>query len=84
MTQPQVIEGTPQEIQECLKSLNGNMRLTLIVPADSEQEGMLKNLHHATPKERVRALDDIAEMNREIPALPNEAFKRENLYEERF
>jgi predicted nucleic acid-binding protein len=29
-------------------------------------------------------LDEIAAMNRDLPALPNEAFNRENLYEERF
>jgi len=84
MTQPQVIEGTPKEIQDHLKSLNGNTRLMLIVPAEKEQEEATKNLHHATPEERARALDEIAEMNRDLPVLPDEAFRRENLYEERF
>jgi hypothetical protein len=83
MTRPQVIEGTPEEIQDHLKTLNSNMRLTLIVPAQSEQGEMPKNLHHATPEERARALDEIAEMNRDLPVLPPEAFRRENLYEER-
>ena len=83
MTQPQVIEGTPKEIRDHLKGLNGKTRLTLIVPAESDQEETPQNLHHASPEERARALDGIAEMNRDIPALPPEAFRRENLYEER-
>jgi hypothetical protein len=82
MAQPQVIQGTLQEIQDCLKGLNGNMRLTLIVPAEEEQEEPPKNFHHATPEERARALDEIAEMNRDLPILPPEAYNRESLYEE--
>ena len=57
MTQAQVIEGTPKEIQDHLKTLNGNMRLTLIVPAESEQVEALKNLYHATPEE-LQAIDE--------------------------
>lgn len=83
MTQPQVIKGTPQEIQDYLQGLEGNTRLTLIIPAEGEQEETPKNLHHATPEERARALDEIAEMNRNLPVLPPEAFRRENLYEDR-
>ncbi len=84
MTQPQVIEGTPTEIQDHLKGLNGNTRLTLIVPADGEQQETPKNLHHATPEERARALDEIAAMNKDVPVLPPEAYNRESLYEESF
>ena len=83
MAQPQVIEGTPEEIQSYLKELNENTRLTLIIPAEGERKETPKNLHRATPEERARALDEIAEMNRDLPALPDEAFRRENLYEER-
>jgi hypothetical protein len=78
-----VIEGTPKEIQDHLKGLNGNTRITLIVPAEGEQVEAPQNLHQATPEERARALDEIAEMNRDLPALSDEAFRRENLYEER-
>lgn len=85
MIQPQVIIGTPRELADRLKGLDENLRATLIVPAElSEQEEEPKNLHHASPEERARALDEIAEMNRDLPALPPEAYKRENLYEERF
>lgn len=72
------------EIQDRLKGLSEDVRLTLIVPAESEPGETLPNLHHATPEERARALDEIAEMNRDLPALPAEAYRRENLYEERF
>ena len=84
MTQAQVIEGTPREIQDHLKTLNDNMRLTLIIPAESEQAETLKNLYHATPEERARALDEVAEMNKNVPVLPSEVYNRESLYEESF
>ena len=84
MTQAQVIEGTPREIQDHLKTLNDNMRLTLIIPAESEQVETLKNLYHATPEERARALDEVAEMNKNVPVLPSEVYNRESLYEESF
>ena len=83
MTQPQVIQGTPKEIQDRLQGINRNTQLTLIIPAEEEPEEQPKNLHHATPEERARALDEIAKMNRDLPALPDEAYRRENLYEER-
>lgn len=84
MTQPQVIQGTPQELQSHLKLLKGNMMLTLIVPAESEQGDTSKPLYNATPKERAQALDEIAAMNQNVPVLPADAYRRENLYEERF
>jgi hypothetical protein len=37
----------------------------------------------ATPEEFRRALDEIAEMNKDLPAPRDEAFDRENLYEDR-
>jgi hypothetical protein len=37
----------------------------------------------ASQAEFNRALDQIAEMNRSAPALPDEAFDRENLYDDR-
>lgn len=79
---PQVIEGNPREIQDHLKGLGGNVRLTLIVNADGDLHETRNNIHH-TPEERARALDEVAAMNRDLPALPPEAFRRENLYEDR-
>lgn len=80
MAQSQVIEGTPQEIADHLKRFSGNARLRLIIPPESEEGVAPPNLHHATPEERARALDEIAEMNRDLPALPDEACRRENLH----
>lgn len=84
MAQAVVVEGTPVEIQDHLKTLNGNVRLTLIIPVESELQEAPENLYHATPQERARVLDEIAEMNRDLPALPDQAFSRESLYEERY
>ncbi len=73
----------PEEAQEL--GLQPGEEITVSVERNGEaQEETPKNLHHATPEERARALDEIAEMNRNISALPAEAFRRENLYEERF
>jgi hypothetical protein len=82
MAQVQVIEGTRKEIQDHLNTLDSNLRLTLIVQADGEPSEAPKNLYYATPDERARALDEIAEMNKGVPVLPAEAFNREALYEE--
>ena len=82
MAQVQVIEGTRKEIQDHLETLDGNIRLTLIVPAESEPIGAPQNLHNATPEERARALDEIAELNQGIPVLRLEAYNRVSLYEE--
>ncbi len=82
MKYAQVIEGTPKEIQGLLRTLSDTIRLTLIVPPESEHIEGAKNLVHSTPEDRARALDEIAAMNRDLPALPNEVFSRENLYEE--
>jgi hypothetical protein len=76
MTLLQVIEGTPTEIRERLKSVSDNVRLTLIISAESEQVEIPKNLHHATPEERAQALDEIARMNKNVPVLPPEAYNR--------
>jgi len=35
-----------------------------------------------TPEEIIRGLDELAEMNRDLPLLPPEAFERENIYED--
>ena len=36
--------------------------------------------HPTTAQEIVRALDELAEMNRDLPVLPPEAFERESIY----
>jgi hypothetical protein len=35
-----------------------------------------------TPQEVIRALDELAEMNRGLPVLPAEAFERESIYQD--
>ena len=35
----------------------------------------------ATPEEIIRALDELADANRELPVLPRDAFDRESIYE---
>ena len=37
----------------------------------------------ATPEEFARALRELADMNKDLPALPDEAFDRESIYEDR-
>lgn len=71
-----VIEGTRDEVKNHLRSVRADARLTLIVRKESSATS-----RPTTPEARAQALDKIAEMNREVPALPAEAFNRENLYE---
>src|ERR1041385_5678341 len=47
-------------------------------------ESINQTLEHASPKERTKALDAIAEMNKELPVLPEEAYNRASLYDESF
>ena len=82
MAQAQGLEGTPKEIGDHLNTISENTRLTLFVPAESEPLEIPKSLHHATAEERARALDEIAEMNKNVPVLPAEAYNREALYED--
>jgi hypothetical protein len=76
MARPQVFEGTLDEIQDRLRELRGNPRLTLIISEEADKVAQPMLLHHATPEERARALNEIAEMNRGLPVLPAEAFRR--------
>jgi hypothetical protein len=57
----------------------------VVVPQGEEKQiETPKNLYDATPEERARALDEIAEMNKDVPVLPPEAYNRESLYEETY
>jgi hypothetical protein len=38
--------------------------------------------HPMPPQEVIRALDELAELNRGLPVLPPEAFDRESIYED--
>jgi hypothetical protein len=79
MAETQVIEGIWEDITSKHGTSLKGRRVRLIVVSEDEQavEG---NLFHATPEERAKALDAIAEMNASIPPLPSEAFERESIY----
>jgi hypothetical protein len=84
MTLAQVIEGTWEEIKrqtDELASRYAGKRLKLILLTEESEQ--LPVAHGATPEEKIRVLDALAEKNRELPVLPPEAFERESLYEDR-
>ena len=79
MAETQVIEGIWEDITSRHSADLKGRWVRLIVASEDEQlvEG---NLFHATPEERAKALDAIAEMNASVPPLTNESFERESLY----
>ena len=79
MAQAQIYTGSWEELSVYAAAFHGRKDLTLIVPDSSPAE----KKQEMTPEEKIRALDALAEKNRHYPALPSEAFDRENLYEER-
>ncbi len=84
MTPPQLVVGSPQEILERLKLIDPDARVTLVIPGQIEDEETSSTSgSRMTRLQRAKALDQIADMNRDLPALPDEAYRRENLYDER-
>ncbi|HZO91002.1 MAG TPA: hypothetical protein VFB38_21940 [Chthonomonadaceae bacterium] len=81
MTKPKVYEGTPEELAAHADEFRRYPKLQLIVPPQQEADGSLYRADLA-PEERVRTLDELAEMNRDLPGLPDEVFDREKLYED--
>jgi hypothetical protein len=81
MQTAQVIHGTSEQILDHLKTLSRKTHLTLIVPNEDDSDEAPSNLHHASPEDRARALDEIARLNHDVPVLPAEAYNRESLYE---
>ncbi len=79
MAQAKIFEGTWEELTAHANEFRGYPKLTLIAPEPSAQAA---NHYQAeiTPEQRIRMLDALAERNRNLPALPEEAFDRENLY----
>lgn len=73
-----VVEGDWETINAHLTRHRGDRRFTLIVHAPSEETSSSLSV-----EERIRALDELAEQNRGLPVLPDEAYSRENLYDER-
>jgi hypothetical protein len=76
-----IYEGTWDELATHAPELRTHPKLTLIVPQAAE---MPPSRYRAdlSPAERIAAMDAFAETNRHQPSLPDEAFDRENLYEE--
>lgn len=81
MVQSKVIEGTGEELEMYLHQRpKQRFRLVALPPIDEEAEPLTSKA--LTPEEKIRALDALAEMNRDLPGLPDEAFDREKLYED--
>jgi hypothetical protein len=79
---PVVYEGTWEELAAHAEEFRTYPKLRLIVPPPQEAETSSRYRADLTPQERIRMLDDLAEMNRNLPGLPEEAFDREKLYED--
>jgi hypothetical protein len=83
MTRAQVIEGTWEEIREqtdkLARQFAGKHLKLILLTEDSEQ---MPVAYDATPEEKIRVLDVLAEKNRDLPVLPPEAFERESLYQD--
>ncbi len=84
MAQPRFYEGTWDEITEQIRSEFSDKQRFKVIVMSEEQVDKQHFYFTATQEEFDRALDEIAEMNRGLPVLPDEAFDRENLYEEIF
>ena len=79
MAQAKIFEGTWEDLIAHADEFRMYPKLTLIVPEPSSQPAS-RYRADLTPEERIRMLDALAERNRRIPALPEEAFDRESLY----
>ena len=79
MAQSKIYEGTWAELSAHADEFKEIPGLRLIVP-QQEAQAMRRYRADLTPEERIRMLDALAERNRHIPALPEEAFERESLY----
>ena len=85
-------DGVWSEVKPQTDSIPPESRVHLVVlPSESSGdavflEEVLQREHFyftATQKQFEAALDEIAQRNRLLPALPDAAFDRENLYEDR-
>ena len=81
MSYAKVYEGTWDELAVYAPELRTHPKLTLIVPQSIETTSS-RFRADLTPAERIAAMDAFAETNRSLPVLPDDAFDRENLYEE--
>lgn len=74
-------EGTAEELERYLKQQEPKERFRLTrVPKEPQIAGV--KYPTLSIDERIKAMDALAEQNRNLPILPPEAFDREKLYEE--
>ena len=79
MALAKIFEGTWDQLIAISDEFRSGAKLTLIVEAQPAfVSGREQN--DLSPQERIRLLDELAGKNRCIPALPETAFERENLY----
>lgn len=81
LAENEVVEGRWEDLLLRSNEFYGK-RVRISVVADGVPDHERANLFHATPEERARALDEIAQMNTNLPVLPPEAYNRESLYDE--
>lgn len=81
MTKPKVYEGTWEELAAHAEEFRAYPKLQLIV-LPLQAETVSRYRADLSPQERIQMLDALAEMNRNLPGLPDEAFDREKLYED--
>lgn len=76
-----VYEGTWKELAAHAEELSPYQQLQLtVLPQVGEDESLYRA--DLTPEVRIQMLDALAEMNRNLPGLPDDAFDREKLYED--
>ena len=73
-------EGTAEELERYLHQQEPKQRFRLIRVV---QERLIPGVQYPTMsvEERIKAMDALAEQNRDLAILPPEAFDREKLYE---
>ena len=76
-----VYEGTREELEQYLKQQKPQERFRLSRAATDHRIAGVK-YPTLSVEERIKAMDALAEQNRNLPILPSEAFDREKLYEE--
>jgi hypothetical protein len=75
----QVIEGTWKEVLPRISEFAGRK---FRIHALSEESEISHEAMTFAPEEIICALDELAEMNRDLPVLSPDAFERESIYED--
>ena len=81
MAKPRIYEGTWEELAAHADEFRAYPKLQVIVPPPPDDNGS-RYQADLTPEQRIRMLDALADMNRDLPGLPDEAFDRLRLYED--